>query len=311
MRIGTTLTSSLLALALALGASHDAYAKGAKKPAAAKKKPAAAAAAKPKAAPKADTKAVTELMGAFKWGMTPDEVVDVIGKQIDAKYAEKLKETTDVFEQNKMRKAAAAERKAIKDSFTEFKDKESSWDVSIIDREFDHKNEEAMFWTWENDPASGKDQRRFYFFVDGKLWKMFIQFNAALFEGKTFADFQAVMEKRYGTGAIEMRKNRNGTEEFDYIYWRAGNTFLRAIDLTKFYSSFCIALSDDSVEKWINQRRAERNPKANRDNAIADAVAEDPTKATPNKPPEDNADAVDKITGGGATKKKGSKDDDK
>jgi hypothetical protein len=133
---------------------------------------------------------------------------------------------------------------------------------------------------------------------------MFIQFNAAVFEDKTFADFQAAMEKRYGTGAIEMRKNRNGTEEFDYIYWRSGNTFLRAIDLTKFYSSFCIALSDDSVEKWINQRRAERNPKANRDNAIADAVAEDPTTATPNKPPEDNADAVDKITGAGGDKKK-------
>ena len=295
MRKGTIFTVGLLALALGLGAG-DAFAKGAKKKAAGKK---TAAAAKAKPAPKADTKAVTELMGQFKWGMTPDEVTDVIGKGIDAKYAEKLKETTDVFEQNKLRKAAVAERKKIKDSYLEFKDKETPWDVSIIDREFDHKDDESMFWTWENDPASGKDQRRFYFFVDGKLWKMFIQFNAAVFEDKTFADFQAAMEKRYGAGAIEMRKTRSGVEEFDFIYWKSGGTFLRAIDLTKFYSSFCIAISDDSVEKWIGQRRAERNPKGNRDNAIADAVAEDPTKVTPNKPPEDNSDAVDKITGGG------------
>ena len=297
MRKWTIVTTGLLAIALALGGG-DALAKAAKKKG---KKPAAAKTVKN--APKADTKAVTELMGNFKWGMTPDEVVGVIGKQIDDRYAEKLKETSDVFEQNKLRKAATAEKKKIKDSYLEFKDKETPWDVSIIDREFDHKDDESMFWIWENDPNSGKDQRRFYFFVDGKLWKMFIQFNASLFEGKTFADFQAVMEKRYGNGAIEMRKNRNGSEEFDFIYWRSGGTYLRAIDLTKFYSSFCIAISDESVEKWIADRRVQRNPKANKDNAIADAVAEDPTKVT-GKPPEDNSDAVDKITGGGGGKKK-------
>jgi len=183
-----------------------------------------------------------------------------------------------------------------------FKGKETPWEVSIIDRGFDHKNDEAMFWVWENDKESGKDSRRYYFFVDGKLWKMFLQFNSDIFEGKTFADFQAVMEKRYGAGAIEMRKNQDGTEEFDFIYWKSDTAYLRAIDLTKFYSSFVIAISEEGTEKWIAQRRQERNPKKNRDNAIADAVAEDPTKATPNKPPEGNSDAVDKVTGGGGKK---------
>ena len=56
-----------------------------------------------------------------------------------------------------------------------------------------------------------KDGRQL-FFVDGKLWKFFIAFNNKMFEGKTFADFQAAMEGRYGTGAVEMRKNPDGSE---------------------------------------------------------------------------------------------------
>ena len=78
MRKSFLLGASLLALALVTGPLSSAYAKGQKKKA---KKPVAAE-KKKKEAPKADTKAVTELMGPFKWGMTPDEVFAVLGKQI-------------------------------------------------------------------------------------------------------------------------------------------------------------------------------------------------------------------------------------
>jgi len=288
----------ILALALAVGIAGPAMAAKKKKGG---KKATAGKTVKKAPAPQADKKAVTELMGDFKWGMSKDEVLGVIDKGIDARYEEKIKETSDIYTQNKLRKQAAADKKKVRKNWIEFNGTATSWDVSIVDREFDQKDDEAMLVLWELDKETGKDQRRFYFFVDGKLWKMFIQFNADVFQDKTFADFQAVMEKRYGPGAIEMRTEPDGTETFDYIYWRSDGVFLRAIDLTKFYSSFCIAISDDSVEQWVYARRNERNPKKKRDSAIADAVAEDPEKQKEgaNKPPEDNSDVVDKITGGG------------
>jgi hypothetical protein len=307
MRTGKLIGTAALVASLLAGGGAALAAKAKKAPA---KKPATtqkAATKKPpaKPAPQADKKAVTELMGQFKWGMSKDEVLGVLDKQIDAKYGEKIKATGDIYSQNKLRKDATNEKKKLRDSWTEFGEKESSWDVSIIDKEFDHKDDEAMLVVWEFDKDTGKDQRRFYFFVDGKLWKMFIQFNSEVFEGKTFADFQAVMEKRYGAGAIAMRTEPDGTEVFDYIYWKSEGVYLRAIDLTKFYSSFCFALSDDSVEGWIASRRNERNPKKKNDSAIADAVAEDPSKkGEAPKPPEDNSDVVDRITKDGGGDKK-------
>jgi hypothetical protein len=260
-----------------------------------------------KAAPKANPEAIKALMGGFKWGMSVDQTLEVLNKQIDDKYEPDIKKLTDVYEQNKLRKKAAKEKADLKKTFTEFGDKESSWDVSIVDKEFDHKNGESMLVDWEVDPASNKDQRRFYFFEDGKLWKMFIAFNADMFpDSMTFAAFQAAMEKRYGAGAIQMRTDEDGTEHFDFVYWKSPGYFLRAIDLTKFYSTYCLAISDDGVEKTIYARREERNPKSNNKNPLVDAVTDDPTKDK-NKVPDQNSDVIDRITndgGGDKTPKK-------
>src|SRR5687768_10173430 len=90
-----------------IGLGSDALAaKAKKKP---KPKAKATASAKLKAAPKADTQAVSQLMGSFKWGMSLEEVMGVLGKQIDEKYQEKIKETRDVYLQDKYRKDAIKE----------------------------------------------------------------------------------------------------------------------------------------------------------------------------------------------------------
>ncbi len=302
MNIRGSATLAALVAAVMGMAGSDAMAKGAAKPAAKvtpKKTPPKKTPPKKtaeKAAPKANAEAIKALMGPFKWGMTVDETFEVLNKQIDEKYEPKIKELTDVYEQNKLRKKAAKDKADIKKTYVEFKDKESPWDVSLIDREFDHKNDESMFVDWETDPTSNKDQRRFYFFVDGKLWKMFISFNTDMFpDNMTFAAFQAAMEKRYGAGAIQMRTDEDGTEHFDFVYWKSSGYFLRAIDLTKFYSSFCLAISDDSMEKTIYARRQERNPKGENKNPLVDAVTDDPNK-DPKKLPDQNSDVIDRIT---------------
>src|SRR6476659_9795641 len=103
-------SSLLIAAILALGAPHLAVAKGTPKaPAKTAKAPAAP---KKKAAPPVTAehkKALAELYGGFKFGMSKDEVVAVLQKQVDERYEDKIKATTDIAAQDRLRKDKKAE----------------------------------------------------------------------------------------------------------------------------------------------------------------------------------------------------------
>src|SRR5258706_3772748 len=85
-----------LAIAAVFGPSPSAFAKGKKPP------KAAAESSGKKSAP--NPKALADLAGKFKWGMTPDDIQKVIGEQITAKYQEQITKETDVYAQDTLRK---------------------------------------------------------------------------------------------------------------------------------------------------------------------------------------------------------------
>ena len=140
------LFSALLGMAASPAISADAK----KKPAPAKKAPAK----KPEPAPKkaapppmvtADhKKALAEKFGGFKFGMTKDEILKVLQKQIDDRFEEKIKATTDVAAQDKLRKEKKSELARTSGTYVEFNGKKTGWDVSIIDGEFAHGTGESM-----------------------------------------------------------------------------------------------------------------------------------------------------------------------
>ncbi len=239
--------------------------------------------------PRADLRAVSELMGPFKWGMSPEDIHNVLGQQIDKRYGLQVRSTTDVYQQDNLRKRAEEEKQRIKDSFVKFDGQKTGWDVSIIDREFGQKDDESMLVYWESDVQTKKDQRRFFFFVDDKLWKMFIAFNADRFKGKTYDDFKASMETRYGKGAP------SPTSDLNFLYWRSPGYFLRAIDLMRFYGNFCVAISDDTIEDTIAARREARNPKVELRNALIESVTEEQGASKPSLD-DTNSDIVDRLT---------------
>jgi hypothetical protein len=250
------------------------------------------AAAKPAEAPKANEKAVSELMGPWQWGMTVEQTLAALGKQLGERVAPELAKVTDVYEQTRIRKEVKGEVENVRKSLIKFEGQRTGWDVSIIEGEFLHKNGESMMLYRESDPATGRDQQRFFFFHDGKLYKQFIAFNMEPYKGKTFDDFRAAMEARYGKAAPITRVDREGKEKVTGVGWRSGNTNLRALDLMQFYANFCIAFSDASVDARLDAERQARAPKVAAPRAtVSDGAAADEKVFDPNH------DIIDRITG--------------
>lgn len=267
----TRTISYLLAAALGAGAAltvpslaGDAVAEAGK----AKKKKKTAAKPKAKAPAKltADQKkARVEMMGSFKFGMSKDEVLAALGKQLDERYAELIAETQDVYKQDQLRKEKKKELARVKKSFVEFTGQKSGWDVSIVDEHFKHGTDEAMLEYWEN--QGGKNQRRFFFFQDGQLWKMVIQIDTAQFgeEQQSFEFFANAMKSRYGADVVDPAQTETAYK---------GEVFVKAVDKTRFYDAFVLVIADPSRARTVASIRADRIQDVKEENKILKAITE-------------------------------------
>src|SRR5688500_4531893 len=119
---------SLLILALLFAFAGPAAAGGGKtkkKQGVTKKSP------KPKKAPPVSAehkKKLAELMSAFKFGMSKDEILGVLQKQLDERYAEQIAATTDVAAQDKLRREKKQELDRVRKTYVEFDGKKTGWD---------------------------------------------------------------------------------------------------------------------------------------------------------------------------------------
>ena len=236
----------------------------------------------------ASERSMGELAGKFKWGMTEDEVWKVIETTIHEHYKELIPKETDLSKQDDLRKKELDEVQKTRDSLVKFDGKKSGWDVSIIDKEFQQRNDEAMITMWE------KDQRRFLFFWNGKLYKQFIAFDSARFKDKSFEDFVGILEGRYGKSETKFAQMKTKDEVVvDHVQWPGtGEYALQAVDQSGFYGNYCLRLYSPKVAAELDKVREAKAPKRASGNALIDAVTKPDTVAG-----DKNADVVDQITG--------------
>jgi hypothetical protein len=244
-------------------------------------------------------KALAELYGGFKFGMTKDEVIAVFSKQLDERYDDKIKATTDIAAQDRLRRDKKNEILRLQQSYIAFETaKPSPWDVSIVEDQFAHNTGESMLERWEN--QGGKNQRRFFFFFEGKLWKMFVSLDVSILpeDKKNFATFQAVMENKYGPGEVETGR----------ITWRTDDLEARAIDKLKTYDALALVVEDPRVRRQVVAMREAKAPPPHQTSSVIKAVVDTDHSDHPNvKPSSATVDDVLRAQGSASAPPPGTK----
>jgi hypothetical protein len=238
--------------------------------------------------------------GTFKWGMKPEEVLTLAKNTVAAKYQARIKAASqDPGKQQRIHDEMDRETKALTKSYLKFEGQKSGWDVSIVDKEFQQNTGEAMIVVKEDVWT-----RYFFFFEDG-LYKMFLAFNKDAIEGKSFKDFGADMEHKYGRAKEVYRdeKVRGGMRHvLDHFEWGAASDRLRLVDRSEFYDVYCLVLYDGNTASRLAERRKVVNPGTVQKDELVEAVVQ-----RGNNERDSNDDIIDRVTGH-ETRKPGEED---
>jgi hypothetical protein len=255
------------------------------------KKKGAASAKAGGAAPAASQEEIKKLKGDFKWGMTSAEVAQAVAARIEASYQEKLQKSAgDPTTNDQIRKQMRADIEQAKKNVVRFDGGKTGYDVSIIDEEFSHNMGESML------VAKEETSTRYFFFTDDRLYKMFIAFDKEMLAGKSFEEFGALMQARFGK-AKEVRVEQKGAgaakAKVDHYEWggKSGDG-LRLVDRSEFYDVYCLVVYDAAIEGRVAQAHRDGRKAVDRRDALVEAVT-----SAPGSDRDNNDDIVERITG--------------
>lgn len=223
-----------------------------------------------------------KLMDVYRFGMTKAQILSALEAQISDRYDKKIFATSDVYQQDKLRRERDQEIERIKSSYVEFKGKTTGWDVSLIDDQFTHNTGESMLVSWEQ--IGGRNQRRFFFFQGGRMYKMVLALDTTMIdkEQRNFETFKGLMIRRYGTAR----------ELDDGLLWATKKYFLIAQDKLTHYDTLCLSISDPGLSRKVMKLRAQHERKEKKRSPIIRAMI-DTTDEGPSL--DEGANVIDNI----------------
>lgn len=106
--------------------------------------------------------------GDLPFGQDLDELMKYIEADTTNRYNERIVQTPDQHERDRLKAESRMRVQAVRDSYVEFTGQKTGYNVSVIAKDFAHSTGEAMLVS----PVDRSHDH--YFFAQGKVWKLLI-----------------------------------------------------------------------------------------------------------------------------------------
>lgn len=217
-------------------------------------------------------KAIASLVGKYKWNLTPNQVVRLLTVNLKKSFYKRIRKAQGhPLKQDRLRRELAAAIRKIKTSYVKFDGSRTNWNSSIIDDQFGHHNGESMLVYLE------KEQQRFFFFHNGRLYKQFIAFNAdhPNYKGLTFPQFLGKLIQAFGQGKPVFKKDVAGQSRLHHVEWIGANhVYMWAVDKSTIYGNFCVVLFNQTMRQSVlsGRQMSGAGPRRTADDDLIDSV---------------------------------------
>ena len=181
---------------------------------------------------------LSDTLGDIEWGDSRDEVLQKLKRRMLDALKERPDLKHDRVKMQEARKRALDRHERIVESFERLEGNKTGYEVSVIAGEFTKNNGESLL------RVNDKMAQRFYFFVDGALYKKVVAYKQSAIEGVDFRPFIKKVAAKYGRPTEANSRTIDGEKQLHNVRWADGDTLLRVEDAREFFGTFKMVYSD-------------------------------------------------------------------
>ena len=215
---------------------------------------------------------VRTLMGQFRWGMDPGQVLRVLAQDIQDEYRKRQEKATNAVEQDKNRAWREDQIQRLKANHQKFASTTNhKWGVSLIQYEYEDDANEEMLWA-----RTSPTLRKYYFFKDNALWKILYAYSTDTWQGESYEEVvETKFMKWFGSDPeLKVKQDPETAEPLvRYYEWEAlGGEKIRSFDMTKVHGVIALAVVDGAAEARIGERLPNRPRKEDYSEQLQDVM---------------------------------------